>query len=189
MSVPATEPKPATPVTQPAVEPEAPTTPPEGAEPKTFDADYVATLRAEAAKHRTAAKANADAAAELAAIKEANKTEAQKLADELAAARKEASDAKREAFAATKGVPVSLVTGSTPDEWEAAVTEALAWRGEVAKPLPAAPSSAGQGNVGEPVGAGVKQLTRSDLANMTPAQIEAARAAGELVDLMAGKTT
>jgi hypothetical protein len=35
---------------------------------------------------------------------------------------------------------------------------------------------------------GPKQLTRADLAGMKPAQIEAARVAGQLADLMAGKT-
>jgi len=52
---------------------------------KTFDADYVAKLRAEAAKYRTEAKANADAAAELASLKEASKTADQKTAETLAA--------------------------------------------------------------------------------------------------------
>lgn len=44
------------------------------------------------------AKANADAAKRLAEIEEAQKTEAQKAADRLAAAEKEAADAKREAL-------------------------------------------------------------------------------------------
>lgn len=79
------------------------TTEPEAAESqegeaKTFDADYVKKLRDEAAKYRTEAKANADAAKRLAAIEEANKTEAQKQADALAAAQREATQAKADAL-------------------------------------------------------------------------------------------
>ncbi len=181
------------PVTEPAaevaavVEPEAPTTPLEGAEPKVFDADYVSKLRAEAAKHRLEAKANAAAAAELAAIKESQKTEAQKLADQLAAAQAEVVAAKREAFAATKGVPSSLVTGSTPEEWEATVAAALEWKGDVPK-LPAAAPAYVQGNVGEPVGASSRQVTATELSQMTAekkyVEINQARAAGRLNDLL-----
>ena len=71
--------------------------PPEG-EAKTFDADYVKKLRDEAAKYRTEAKANADAAKRLAEIEEANKTEVQKATERLAAAEKAASDAQAEAL-------------------------------------------------------------------------------------------
>lgn len=69
-------------------------TPPEGTEqePKMFDAEYVEKLRKEAADYRTKAKANAEAAEELAKLKEADKTEAQKAADRIAAL--EAENAK-----------------------------------------------------------------------------------------------
>jgi hypothetical protein len=78
--------------TEPAkVEPQA------GQEPETFDADYVKKLRAEAAKYRTEAKANADAAKRLADYEEAQKTEQQKLADRLEAVQQEAAAAKAEA--------------------------------------------------------------------------------------------
>lgn len=76
-------------------------TPPEGeAKPdaKTFDAEYVKKLRDEAAKYRTEAKANADAAKRLADIEQANKTEAQKQADQLADALKDAQAARAEAL-------------------------------------------------------------------------------------------
>lgn len=91
-----------TPETQPAEKP------PEG-EAKTFDADYVKKLRDEAAKYRTEAKANAKAAERLAEIEEANKTEAQKTADRLAAMESETQAAKAEALrfkiAAKFGIP------------------------------------------------------------------------------------
>lgn len=170
--------------TEPQANPEAttPTTPapaPEKAPAQETD------WKAEARKWERRAKENKSAAEKLAEIEEANKSEAQKLADRLAAAEAKAVEAERKAFALTKGVPESLITGKTPEEWETAAEAALAWKGEAPKP-PAAPSAAGQGKVGEPVAAGVKQLTRADLQNMTPSQIEAARVAGQLSNLMAG---
>lgn len=65
---------------------------------KTFDAEYVEKLRKENAKYRTEAKANADAAARLAEIEEASKSESQKLAERLSAAEKAAADAQRDAL-------------------------------------------------------------------------------------------
>lgn len=65
-------------------------------ESKTFDAEYVAKLRAESAKYRTEAKANADAAKRLAELEEANKTEAQKLADRATNAEAERDAARVE---------------------------------------------------------------------------------------------
>ena len=79
-------------------ESEAPETPQEGEEPKTFDADYVRKLRDEAAKYRTEAKANAEAAERLAAIEESQKTEAEKTADRIRQLEVEAQTAQREAL-------------------------------------------------------------------------------------------
>ena len=73
-------------------------TPPEGDEPKVFDEAHVKKLRAEAAKYRTEAKANAEAAAELAKIKEANKSDAEKNAEALAAAQSDAVQARADAL-------------------------------------------------------------------------------------------
>lgn len=140
--------------TAPAQEP---TSTPANDQPTTpkADTDWVAEARkweARAKENAAKAKANEQAAARLAELEEAQKTEAQKLADRLAAAEKKALEAERRAFAKDKGVPVSLVTGSTPEEWEAAAAEALEWKGEAAR-LPSAPPAAGvQGNVGKPVG-------------------------------------
>ncbi len=82
----------------PETETETTETPPEGTEAKTFDADYVKKLRDEAAKYRTEAKANADAATRLAEIEEANKTEAEKVADRIRQLEAEADASKREAL-------------------------------------------------------------------------------------------
>ena len=61
-------------------------------EPETFDADYVAKLRKEAADYRTKAKANADAAKRLAQLEDANKSETQKLTDRATQAEGERDD-------------------------------------------------------------------------------------------------
>jgi hypothetical protein len=100
--------------------------PPEGEqqpESKTFDADYVANLRREAAKYRTEAKANADAAAKLAQLEEAQKTEAEKLTDRVAAAERERDAARVEALRTKVGsaqrLPAAvadLLQGSTEEE-------------------------------------------------------------------------
>jgi hypothetical protein len=63
--------------------PEDETEQPDG-DGKTFDADYVEKLRKEAAKYRTEAKANADAAKRLAEIEESQKSEVQKAAERAA---------------------------------------------------------------------------------------------------------
>lgn len=67
-------------------------------EQESYDADYVKKLRAEAAKYRTEARANADAAAKLSALEESQKTETQKAADLAAAAQAEAKEARADAF-------------------------------------------------------------------------------------------
>ena len=73
-------------------------TAPEADQPKTFDAEYVKKLREEAAKYRTEAKANAEAAKRLAEIEEATKSEAEKTAERLAAAERAAEIARAEAL-------------------------------------------------------------------------------------------
>lgn len=180
MSTPTTEPTPtpAAPVAPVPTAPAAQPTPPADPAPAK-ETDWVA----EARKWEARAKENSDAAKKLAAIEEANKSELEKANDRAAKAEQKAIESDRKAFAAEKGIPVSLVTGSTPEQWEAAAAEALAWRGEVPKP-PVAPSATGQGKVGEPVGATVTQLTDADLERMTPTQINQARREGRLKSLL-----
>lgn len=89
----------------------------------------------------------AAAAAELAQLKEANKTEAEKVAERLAAAEKRAAELEAKALraevAAEKGVPVALLAGSTKEELEAAADALIEFRGE----QKAAPSSSALGRV------------------------------------------
>lgn len=73
--------------------------PQEGAQeqqPETFDAEYVAKLRKEAAKYRTEAKANAEAAKRLGDIEEKSKTDAQRQSERLTDLEKQLEQAQRE---------------------------------------------------------------------------------------------
>lgn len=106
--------------------------------------------KALARKHEARASANADKAKRYDELEEANKTELQKANDRAAAAEKKAADAERKAFAASKGIPASLIRGTTEQEWEASAAEALAWKGEQPKAA-VAPPAKGQGNVGTDV--------------------------------------
>ncbi len=183
MSTTPTEPQDApVPTAVPTPPPAAQPTPPVDPAPAK-ETDWVA----EARKWEDRAKANKEAADELAKIKEAQKTEAEKAADRLAAAEKRASEAELKALRAdvaqTKGVPASLLSGSTQQELEAAADALIAFRSEAPK-LPVAPSSYGQGKVGEPVGGAGGQLTEAQLASMTAEQINAARRNGQLNDLL-----
>ena len=76
--------------------PEAPqadaTEAPQEEAPTTFDADYVAKLRQEAAKYRTEAKSMKAAADELAKIKAAQQTEAERLAEARTLAEQQATE-------------------------------------------------------------------------------------------------
>lgn len=104
-----------------------------------FDADYVAQLRAENAKYRTAAKANADAAKRLAAIEEANKTDQQKQTEALQKLQQENQQLKQDALktqvAAAKNIPdPALLVGTTLEELEAHADKLLAFRGQTPPP-------------------------------------------------------
>lgn len=83
-------------------------------------------------------------AAKLDEIEEANKTEAQKLADRAEAAEKRAAEyeskAMRSDVAADKGVPVALLSGSTKEELEASADALLAFRGEQKSAVPSSSS-------------------------------------------------
>lgn len=117
--------------------------PQEGAdgERKTFDAEYVAKLRKEAAAARVEAKANADAAKRLAEIDEKSKTDAEKVADRIKAAEERAAAAEAKALrlevATSKGLTpaqAKRLTGSTVEELEADADELLeAFGGSAAK--------------------------------------------------------
>ena len=105
--------------------------------------------------------------------------EAKEAAEKRAAAAETASLKAR--IAATKGVDVDLLTGTTQEEITASADRLLAWRGPVTPP--ASTSSADAGQRGDNV-AGPRQLTREDLKTMTPEQINKARRDGQLNQIM-----
>ena len=131
------------------------------------------------------AKANADKAKRLDAIEEQSKSEMQKLLEAKEAAEKRAAAAEtaslKARIAASKGVDVDLLTGTTQEEITASADRLLAWRGPTTPP--ASTSSADAGQRGDNV-AGPRQLTREDLKAMTPAQINKARRDGQLNQIM-----
>ncbi|MBP2211091.1 membrane protein involved in colicin uptake [Rhodococcus ruber] len=112
-------------------------------QPEVFDAEYVAKLRKEAAKYRTDAKANAEAAKKLAELEEAQKSEAQKQAERLEAAEKRATElelkAARAEIASTVGIPADILSGpedNTADAIQAYAEKVIAWRDSTAPTPP-----------------------------------------------------
>lgn len=75
---------------------------------RSFDADYVKKLRDEAAKYRTEAKTNSDAAKRLAAIEESQKSETEKTADRIAKADAEVASVPAKVAAALRDHLVAL---------------------------------------------------------------------------------
>ena len=126
----------------------------EQAEAKTFDADYVKKLRDEAAKYRTEAKANAEAAKKLAEIEESNQSEAEKQAKRLAEAEERASalevKATRAEVASETGIPADLLAGpedSTAEGIKAFADKVIAYTEQAGKPRPPKPDP-NQGRTG-----------------------------------------
>ncbi len=89
-----------------------------------------------AKENLNAAKVNETAAQRLAEIEESQKTEAQRAQERLDAAEKRAAELElrsiRAEVAAAKGVPVSLLSGTTQAEIEASADALIAFRGEQA---------------------------------------------------------
>ena len=94
--------------------------------------------KAKAREWERRAKENKSAAEELNALKEAQKSEEQRLAERLADAEAKAHAAEMKALRAeiaqAKGVPASLLTGSTEEEMNSSADALLAFRGESATP-------------------------------------------------------
>lgn len=130
----------------------------------------------------------ADGAAEKARLydeaQEQGKTELQKALDkaEQAEARVKALEvqAVRAQVAAAKGVDVDLLSGSTLEELEASADRLLEWRGAQ---IPKGAPSSDAGHRGDEIRSS-KQLTREDLKTMSAEQINQARRAGQLNDVM-----
>lgn len=176
--------------TEPAVQSTGETTGtnPSAQAPQETEVDWKAEAekwKALSRQNEDRAKANADKAKRLDAIEEQSKSEMQKLLEAKEAAEKRAAAAEtaslKARIAASKGVDVDLLTGTTQEEITASADRLLAWRGPTTPP--ASTSSADAGQRGDNV-AGPRQLTREDLKAMTPAQINKARRDGQLNQIM-----
>jgi len=173
--------QPIEPTDAPATGAQEPTDPPAATEPD--PAAEAAKWKALARKHEEQSKANADKAKRFDALEEASKSELEKAVARAEAAEKAAAEAAskvlRADVAAAKGVPAALLSGTTQDELEAAADALLAFKGVT----PKAPTADGQGKVGTSL-EGTTQLTDADVARMTPAQINEARRAGRLANIL-----
>lgn len=158
--------------------------------PEPDAAAEAAKWKAMARKHEAEAKANADKARKFDEAQAASLTEIEKA--QKAAAE---SDSKAAALEAKLAIAQAAIThGLDADDLEALEgvpadkVEAIAARLAAKKAaVPTVPSAIGQGNVGDPIGSTLPQLTEAQLSSMTPEQVNEARRAGRLDQLM-GKT-
>ena len=130
------------------------------------------------------AKENAEKARLFDEQEEESKSELQKALDKAAQAEARAQalevQATRAQVAVAKGVDVDLLSGSTLEELEASANRLLEWRGaQIPKGAPASDA----GHKGDEIRSS-KQLTREDLKTMSAEQINQARRAGQLNDVM-----
>lgn len=147
--------------------------------------------KAEARKWEARSKENKGAADRLAELEESQKTEAQKLADRATAAEAERDALKAEKQVAAWKVDVSTETGVPAAALAGSTLEEIQAHAETLKPLitqaqeptaPLAPHVPSEGT--PPSGGAATQLNANDIASMTPEQINAARRAGRLNQLM-----
>jgi pyruvate/2-oxoglutarate dehydrogenase complex dihydrolipoamide acyltransferase (E2) component len=138
-------------------------------------------------KNEQRAKENLDKAKRFDEFEEANKTDMEKLLARAEAAEKAVLDASartlRAEVAASKGVPLELLSGVTQEELEASADIALAFKGT----MPKAATSEGAGNVGQAIGGVTQIVSRDQLKSMSQADINKARTEGRLDELMGKK--
>lgn len=179
-----------------ATEPQAARAPVEGTEPapETTAPDLgdggKKALDAERRARRQAEKAASDAAARIKEYEDRDKTESQKLTEQLAALKAEAATARAEALrlrvAAELGLPGDLhefLVGDDEEQIRARAQKLMAATAAATDPRRPAPDP----TQGAKPGAGDGQLTKADLARMTPQEIVAAQDSGRLADLMSGR--
>lgn len=135
-------------------------------------------------KNESRMKENAEKARLYDEAQEQGKSELQKALDKAAQAEARVKalevQAARAQVAAAKGVDMDLLSGSTLEELEASADRLLAWRGAQ---IPKGAPSSDAGHRGEEIRSS-KQLTREDLKTMSAEQINQARRAGQLNDVM-----
>lgn len=140
-------------------------------------------LKAERAARRAAEKATSEALAKVKAFEDAQKSETERLADQLQQYQTEAATAKAEALrlrvAAETGLPADLhefLVGDDEEQVRAQAQKLMAATAAATDPRRPAPDP----TQGAKQGAGKDQLTRADLAGKSPEWIEEQRRAGRL---------
>ncbi|MBK6887021.1 MAG: hypothetical protein IPH03_11750 [Tetrasphaera sp.] len=119
-----------------------------------------------------------------------DKTETERMAEQLAALKAEAAQAKAETLrlrvGAETGLPADLqefLAGDDEAQLRAQAKKLMAATAAATDPRRPAPDP----TQGAKQGAGDGQLTRADLHRMSPAEVVAAQESGRLADLMAGR--
>lgn len=129
-------------------------------------------------------------AAKAKALEDAQKSETERLTEQLEQFKAQAAKAEAENLrlkvATESGLPADLhefLVGSDEDELRAKAQKLMAATAAATAPRAPAPDP----TQGAKPGQGTAQLTRADLARMTPQEIVAAQESGRLDDLMAGR--
>lgn len=167
---------------EPTVEAEA-TEEPQGSQ---VDTDWKAEARKWENRAKSA-KADSEAAAKWREYETAQKPIQERLAEELAQAKAEKTEAAakllRYEIAAAKGISgeaTRLLKGSTQEELEAEADLLLSLLANQSKPKTPMPDD----NQGKPAPTAAAQLTREDLKSMTPDEIDAAKRSGKLNEIL-----
>lgn len=144
-------------------------------------------LEAERRARRQAEKAANDLAAKVKSYEDAQKSETERLTEQLeqykATAAKAEAETLRLRVAAESGLPADLhefLVGDDEDQLRAKAQKLMAATAAATAPRAPAPDP----TQGAKPGQGTAQLTRADLAGQSPEWIEAQRAAGRLNDLL-----
>lgn len=167
-------------------EPTEETTPEVEPQGETKEIDWKAEARKWENRAKSA-KADSEAAAKWREYEAAQKPIQERLSEELAQAQAEKNEAAakllRYEIASSKGITgeaTKLLKGSTPEELEAEADLLLSLIANQSKPKSPLPDE----NQGKPAPAVVGQLTREDLRGMSPDEIDAAKKAGKLNELL-----
>lgn len=134
-----------------------------------------------------AAKSDSEDAAKWREYESAQKPIQERLAEELAQAKAQTTDAAakllRYEIAAAKGITgeaTKLLKGTTQEELESEADLLLSLLANQSKPKTPMPDE----NQGKPAPTAVSQLTRDDLKTMSPDEIDAAKKAGKLNEIL-----
>lgn len=124
-------------------------------------------------------------------LEQANKTETERLQEQLQEAQRVAAEATlaalRASVSSSTGVPVELLNGSTEEEIQASAKALQEFKGV---PPKAPPAAVAQGQQGKPIDGGEEQLTEEDVkrlyAEKKYSEIDKAREEGRLKTVLGG---